>query len=410
MHTPTRAHDAGDPKHPQLVTVAVPGLRYEANAEPVPWAYIDSMRTGRADLPLHPGRCPPWLFERMRKLAGIVSELVIHEYSTDGYLRRLSDPYFFQAFSCLVGFDWHSSGSTTTLCGALKESVNIEKHGIAVLGGKGKTSKKTPEEIERTAHVLSFSTQKTDELIYSSKMSAKVDSALVQDSYQLYHHSFFLSEKGEWAVVQQGLNEANGYARRYHWLSDKIQSFVVEPQTAICCDQNSRDVLNMVAKEGEGSRKASVDITKEDPERLKKYLSYGPQTTLLQFDGAQHAAENFTMAQRHSIDHRDYKKFMDLHEFQPHSYEEIVAFPGIGPKTIRSLALLGELVYGEAPSWRDPVKYSFSHGGKDGFPYPVDKPTYDKTIQLLEDALKNAELGDEEKLKALTRLKRYASS
>ena len=363
------------------------------------------MKTGFADLPLHPGKCPPWLFGRMRKLAGAVSELVIHEYGQEEYLRRLADPFFFQSFGCLVGFDWHSSGLTTTLCGALKESVALETHGVAVLGGKGKASRKTPQEIMEAAEQLSFSTAKTEELIYASRMAAKVDNSLVQDDYNLYHHTFILSEKGGWAVLQQGMNDFNGYARRYHWLSESVSSFIIEPHVAVCCDRTGM-VINMVARESDGARGASIDLVRDNPRRLRKYFEDPRQLTLFD-DGS-----GFRMTRRHGINLglRQYARLMDLYEFQPRGYEEIVAFPGVGPKTIRSLALLSELVYGEPPSWRDPAKYSFAHGGKDGFPYPVDKPIYDKTIGILEDAVRNAKLEGREKLDAIRRLRSYAGA
>jgi hypothetical protein len=174
------------------------------------------MRTGNATLPLHTGSAPPWLFKRMVRLAGEITEALVYEYGAEEFLRRIADPHWFQAFSCVLGFDWHSSGTTTVTTGALKVALSPELHGIAVAGGKGKTSGKAPQEIHRLGDALSLSTQKIDELLRASRMSAKVDNVLVQDSYQIYHHSFFFTEKGDWAVVQQGMNDS--YARRYHWL------------------------------------------------------------------------------------------------------------------------------------------------------------------------------------------------
>jgi len=218
------------------------------------------MRTGYANLPLHGGHAPPWLFKRMVPLAKAVTEIVVNEYSQDEFLRRLSDPYWFQAFSCVLGYDWHSSGTTTVTCGALKEALNNENIGIVVAGGKGKTSRKTPVEIEKFGEGFSLQTKKIESLVYSSRMAAKVDSAAVQDGYQLYHHVFVFTENGNWAVIQQGMNPENKYARRYHWLSENVRSFVEEPESAICCDRTEKEVLNMVAWESRDTQNISLDV------------------------------------------------------------------------------------------------------------------------------------------------------
>ena len=342
-------------------------------------------RTGISDLPLHGGKCPPWLFQRMKKLAGLITEVIVYEYGTDEFLRRISNPYFFQSFGCVLGFDWHSSGLTTTTLGALKESLDPEKHGVVVLGGKGSTSRKTPEEIERVSETFPLSESKIEYLQYASRMVAKVDSAGVQDGYQLYHHSFILSENGDFAVIQQGMNYETKYARRYHWLSEEIGSFVNEPHLAICCDHRGK-TLNMVAKESEESRRASVDLVKDGLEEVKKYL---------------------IMGRCHWIDKRIYSKLLDLREFQPRNYEEILAFRGVGPKTIRALALTSKLIYGAEPSWKDPAKFSFARGGKDGTPYPIDRKAYDEGNEILREAIENAKLGKKEKLQAIRRLENF---
>jgi len=340
------------------------------------------MRTGFADLPLHYGHCPPWLFQRMKRLGKEISEVIVIEFGKDEFLKRLSDPFFFQSFACVLGFDWHSSGVTTTVMGALKEGIVAEETGISVLGGKGKASKKTPEEIKNLDKAFNFSEQKIYELVYASKMSAKVDNAVVQDGYQLYHHTFIVSEEGKWAVVQQGMSDKSRYARRYHWLSEKVIEFVKEPHAAICCDVTGK-TLNMSANESEEARKISVDLVKEGQENLKRLI----------------------LDMKHEIDLKNYKPLMDAHEFQPKNYEELVAIRGIGAKSLRALALLSSLVYGTEPSWRDPCKFAFSHGGKDGYPFPVDRKTYDKSIEILRTALDNAKLGNREKLEAIKRLK-----
>ncbi len=342
------------------------------------------MKTGVADLPLHYGSCPKWLFPRMKKLGRAVTEIIVLEYGRDEFLRRISDPFFFQSFGCALGFDWHSSGLTTTVTGALKEGLGTDL-GIAVLGGKGRASRKTPEQIEKLESIFSLSSSKIEELKYASRLAAKVDNNCIQAGFVLYHHSFFVTEDGKWSVVQQGLNSENHYARRYHWLSEKVKSFVVEPHVAICCDTKGR-ALNMVAEESEESRKASDDLSKENPNNLKKYL---------------------LMDTKHEIDLKNYKPLMNAFEFQPKNYEELVALKGLGARSIRALALLSKLVYGAEPSWKDPVKFSFSHGGKDGFPYPVDRETYDKSIEILKTALENANIGDKEKIYAFKRLNEF---
>lgn len=342
------------------------------------------MKTGVADLPLHYGSCPRWLFKRMKKLGRAVTEIIVLEFGKDEFLRRISDPFFFQSFSCVLGFDWHSSGVTTTVTGALKEGLGTDL-GLTVLGGKGRASRKTPEQIENLEKIFSLSLSKIEDLKYASRLAAKIDNNCIQAGYVLYHHSFFVTEDGKWAVVQQGLNSETHYARRYHWLSEKVKSFVVEPHLAICCDVKGR-ALNMVAEESEECREASVNLVKEDPNNLKKYL---------------------LLDKKHEIDLKNYKPLMNAYEFQPKNYEELVALRGLGAKSIRALALISKLVYGKEPSWRDPVKFSFSHGGKDGYPYPVDRETYDKSIEILKTALENAKIGNKEKIYAIKRLKDF---
>lgn len=349
--------------------------------------YFLFMQTGYSDLPLHYGKCPPWLFEKMKKLSRAIYDVIERDFGREEFLRRLADPFWFHAFGCVLGFDWHSSGLTTTVCGALKEALDPEC-GIVVLGGKGKTSRKTPDEIRQVGEKWNMSTSKIESLVYASRASAKVDNSLIQDGYELYHHSFVMAEDGKWAVVQQGLNDINQYARRYHWLSDDVKNFVVEPHSAICCDKREEKVLNMIAKESEGARKASVDLVKDKSFNQLTLSEYG-----------------FVLPKKHEINKRLYKKLIDLSEFQPRNYEELIMFEGVGPKTVRALALLSELIYGEKPSWKDPVKFSFSHGGKDGFPYFVDESLMDKSIEILENSIEEAKIGKDEKMKALSRLK-----
>jgi len=365
-------------------------------------------RTGYANLPLHSGKCPSWLFGRMKKLAGVVSEAIIYEYGQEELVRRIADPYFFQALGCALSFDWHSSGLTTTVCGALKEALNPEEHGIIVCGGKGRASRMTPSEIREASETFSISTKKSEKLVYSSRMTAKVDNACVQDGYQLYHHSFFLTERGEWAVVQQGMNDS--YARRYHWLSSRVKSFVEEPHEGICSDTIGGRVLNMVAMESSEAREASVAIAREKPSHLQKYLRPMTQRSLEECFGT--GIEELSLPKRHpvldlDIGKRGLKTLRRAYELQPASYEELVSLTGMGPKKLRALALLSELIYGSKASWRDPAKYSYAHGGKDGYPYPVDRGAYDNSVEILKNAVEEARLEKKEKYLAIKRLKDF---
>lgn len=363
-------------------------------------------KIGIANLPLHGGSAPPWLFKRMVNLSGAISEVIIIEYGQDEFLRRIADPFWFQALSCTIGFDWHSSGTTTTTLGALKENLNKNSLGIKIAGGKGKVSRKAPQEIISFGEDFGFNSNKIERLVYSSKMAAKVDNSCIQDGYQLYHHCFVLNEKGSWAVIQQGMFDR--YARRYHWLSDNVKSFVLEPHDAICCERKESDVLDMTAKESEEAQKVSLDLVKDNPKHLEKYIKEPIQKTLSDF-GSERITK-FSMGPRHTIVDMDKKNIETLkkaYEIQPRNYEELVAIKGIGPKTIRSLALISDLVYGKPPSWRDPVKFSFAHGGKDGVPYAVNKKIYDKSVSILKDAIENAKLGQKDKLNAIRRLNYY---
>lgn len=365
------------------------------------------MRTGYAELPLHHGKAPRWLFSRMVKLADAVSEAIIHEYGRDEVLRRISDPFWFQAFSCVLGFDWHSSGTTTTTCGALRLALKPEEHGIALVGGKGKASKKAIEGIESIGEKFSLTDYKIESLKKASRLSAKVDNSCVQDSYELYHHAFIFTEDSKWAVVQQGMLDSNklqagrGLARRYHWLSDSVKSFVDEPHSAICSDRKEKSVLDMTARLSEEARKTSLDIVRDNPVKALR----SAQSTLDDFLSEKPLLK---MPLRHEIldidlGERSLKALKYAYELQPASYEELISIRGVGAKSIRALALLSEIIYGKKASWQDPARFSFAHGGKDGYPYPVDRKTYDGSIEILKDAVENAKLKREEKTKAIKR-------
>jgi len=351
------------------------------------------MKTGTSDLPLHYGSAPRWLFEQMTKLAREVSLILITEQGKEEYLKKLANPDWFQAFGCVLGFDWHSSGLTTTTCGAIKEGLRpIQKDlGIFVCGGKGKTSRKTPFEIESLGQRYSFNSQP---LIYASKITAKVDSSALQDNYQLYHHTFFATKGGKWAVVQQGMNSINRWARRYHWLSDEVENFVNEPHSGIACDHRTK-ILNLIASESEKNRATSAKISQQKPEKISQTIKKLQATKL---------------PERHEvlisdINPRNLKKiFLSTYEQQPENFEKLLSMKGVGPKTIRALALISELVYGAPASTKDPARFSFAHGGKDGIPYPVDRKTYNQSIEFLKEAINKAKLGHYEKLHALRRL------
>lgn len=351
-------------------------------------------RTGTALLPLHGGKAPAWLFARMTRLSAGITEAIVHEYGPREVLLRLSDPYWFQAFGCVLGFDWHSSGVTTTVCGALKEGLKGRSHalGLFVAGGKGKSSRKTPEELEEIGGAIGLDTRPQ---IYASRISAKVDNNAVQDGYQLYHHSFFLCADGSWAVIQQGMNGVNRYARRYHWLSEKVRDFVCEPHAAICGPREEA-VLNLVAGESEPSRRSIRELACAPAEQL---LTEVKKLQALDLPARHHVAVQDIHPKRlHKI-------LLSTYERQPEHFEALLGMPGVGPKTIRALALISELVYGNEASVKDPARFSFAHGGKDGHPYPVNRTVYDRSIELLRQAVEAARIGRSEKVDALKRLR-----
>jgi hypothetical protein len=351
------------------------------------------MKTGTTDLPLHYGVAPRWLFAQMTKLAREISLVLLTEQNEGEYLQKLADPNWFQAFGCVLGFDWHSSGLTTTTCGAIKEGLRpLDKElGFFVFGGKGRTSRKTPLEIKAAGQKYSFASQP---LIYASKMAAKVDNNALQDNYQLYHHTFFATKKGQWVVVQQGMNPQNRWARRYHWLSSGVDDFVNEPHSGIACDHHSL-ILNLVAQKSQSNREIAAKVGQQKPEKITQTIKklqvvkLPPRHQLLMAD----------------INPENLKKiFLSTYNHQPENFEALLGMKGVGPKTIRALSLIAELIYGAPCSTRDPARFSFAHGGKDGTPYPVDRPTYNQSIEFLQKAVHKARLGHHEKLHALKRL------
>jgi hypothetical protein len=353
-------------------------------------------KTGIATLPLHYGKAPKWLFDRMVVLSSEIIYAIVTDLGQKAFLEKLSDPFWFQALGCVLGFDWHSSGLTTTVTGALKEGLRGKERdlGVFIAGGKGATSRKTPEHIKIYSDKYAIN---PDPLIYASRMSAKVDNTAVQDGYQLYHHVFIFTYMGEWAVIQQGMNENKKTARRYHWLSSAVNEFVVEPHTAVCCDRKGT-TLNMVALESENVRQVCTDLSKERPEKAVKEIK---------------RIQKLELTERHNVTAADidperlFRILTKTYDRQPKDFERLLGIKGVGPKTIRALSLISELVYGTPPSYRDPARFSFAHGGKDGTPFPVDRKTYDKTIDVMKNAIHSARIGNQVKMEAIRRLVRY---
>jgi len=367
-------------------------------------------RTGFATLPLHHGRAPKWLVSRMINLARQIVTVIVDEFGKDEFLRRISDSYWFQALGCVLGYDWHSSGVTTVLTGVLRNAVTPEEHGLAVCGGKGRASRRTPSEIEQVGERMGLSTSSINRLRYISRMSAKIDNTAIQAGYPLYHHAMILSEDGKWAVVQQGLNAEDRTARRYHWLSEHVKALVVEPHSSIVGDLRRGVVLDMTARHSEACRKTSVDIVKDNPRKLRRiFRSIKPLHQSSLSEWVPMKGRSLIPEYLHMPSRINWKAVKRLYDLQPKNYEELLSVKGVGQATVRGLALISELIYGDKPSWKDPVKYSFAYGGKDGVPFPVDREAMDKSIEILEVAVRNAKIGDKDRLRSIERLRRHIS-
>ena len=351
-------------------------------------------RTGYASLPLHGGKAPPWLFSRMVLLSREILAHIVAEYGAREVLRRLSDPFWFQAFGCVLGFDWHSSGVTTTVCGAVKESLRETGYewGIFAAGGKGAASRKSPAQITAACEYLG---RDPDTLLHASRTAAKVDNAAVQDGYQLYHHVMLFTASGDWAVVQQGMSDRTSTARRYHWLSEHVTSFVDEPHEAVCCDVRGT-TLNLVASESRDVRAACTELAALPPETTLNTLERCPDLQM----PARHG-----LFPELDVDTRYLSKILlKTYERAPEDFETLLGIEGVGPKTLRSLALASELIYGTPASTRDPARFAFAVGGKDGVPFPVDRAVYDRTIAVLRRAVDRARIDRSERVAALKRL------
>jgi len=376
-----------------------------------------AQRTGSADLPLHGGHVPPWLATRMAKLGRVIVEAVAHHYGRDEVLRRLAHPFWFQSFGAVMGMDWHSSGITTSVMGALKRGLEplADELGIYVCGGKGLHSRKTPHELMSLGERTGFDAVA---LARTSRLVAKIDSAAVQDGFDLYLHSFVVTAKGDWCVIQQGLNDARGEARRYHWLSENLPGFLDSPHSAIE-GRNQGKIVNLADARAERNRRVGLELVNAGPDFLirvlKRLRDSGNAAPDLFADHEPLPVDSPPLPHLHMPAHHEVRAsdvvLRRLHgalaaaaDRGPKDFTELLLTPGIGARTIASLALVSEVVHGAPSRFSDPARFSLAHGGKDGHPFPVPLKVYDETIRVLKQAVDQARLGNDEKLSAIRRL------
>lgn len=368
-----------------------------------------AQRAGSADLPLHNGRVPAWLGQRMARLGAVVAEAIVHHYGREEFLRRLAHPYWFQSFGAVMGMDWHSSGITTSVIGALKRGLAplSRELGLHVCGGRGSHSHRTPAELIAAGDRVGFDGAA---LARTSRLVAKVDSAAVQDGFELYLHGFVVADDGKWAVIQQGMNGGSGVARRYHWLSEGLRSFVDAPHAAI--DGRSQgNIVNLADSRAARSRRGQLDVLRElGPDRiaaevaeLEGRISHGrvPEQPML---------PHLVMPSHHDVRPKDVM-IRRLHgalaaaaEAGPEDFTELLLVPGVGARTVRSLAMVAEIVHGAPCRFADPARFSLAHGGKDRHPFAVPTTVYDETTRVMKTALERAKLGNEERLDAIRRM------
>jgi len=362
--------------------------------QPLPLVTAQSgSRSGTADLPLHGGRVPAWLAERMETLGTAIVESVVHHYGAAEFLSRLSDPFWFQALGCVMGMDWHSSGITTSVLSALKRGLNPRagELGITICGGRGKQSRRTPSELRAIAEQKSLN---GDALIRTSRLTAKIDNNAIADGFQIYLHSFVVSGSGEWAVVQQGMNERTGFARRYHWHSASVCDFVCEPHTGIVGKQEGT-ILNLVDRRAKPAQEALLEVAAEHPEKTIREV------------------QKLSLPEHHDVrmENVDLKRLGAVlavsYERQLHDFASLLLLVNLGPRTLQSLALIAEVVHGTPTRFSDPARFSFALGGKDRHPFPVPLKTYDESLSVLRRSLNEAKLGDTEKLEGFRRLNRF---
>jgi hypothetical protein len=350
-------------------------------------------RSGFAELPLHGGRVPSWLAERMTRLGAAISETIVHQYGASELLTRLSDPYWFQALGCVMGMDWHSSGITTSVLGALKRGLNPQSHelGIAVCGGRGKHSRKTPDELRLFANTCNL---QADALVRTSRLTARVDNNAIADGFQLYLHNFIVTTAGEWVVVQQGMNPRSKLARRYHWHSATVRSFTADPHVAIV-GQHQGTIMNLVDARAATAQDAMLSVLTERPEVI---LSEARKLVL----PAHHDVRES------DIDLRRLGAVLALaHQRELKDFASLLLLETLGPRTLQSLALIAEVVHGAPSRFSDPARFSFAHGGKDGHPFPVPLHTYDESIAVLRRSLDAAKLDRTEKIEGFRRLDQF---
>lgn len=351
------------------------------------------MKRGSADLPLHYGTVPPWLAQRMSLLGGEIVEAIIIEYGRSALLQRLSDPFWFQSLGCVLGMDWHSSGITTSVMNALKKAINKRSAelGVYVCGSRGKSSRQTPNELLEVAYRTGLD---ANTLVKNSKLSAKVDNTAVQDGYQLYLHSFVVTKEGEWAVIQQGMNPLNRMARRYHWLSSSLRSFMEEPHTSVC-GKNQGLILNLTDKQADTTKAGILELTKESPDKLMNEVS------LILPRHHEVKAEDVNLKRLGAALHL-------AHETEVKDMESLLLLEGVGPRTLQSLTLVSEVIHGTPSRFSDPARFSFAHGGKDGHPFPVPTRVYDETIEIFDKAISRSKLGYNDKSEALKNLSKIS--
>jgi hypothetical protein len=370
-------------------------------------------RTGSADLPLHTGRVPPWLASRMASLGAVITEAIVHHYGRDEFLQRLAHPFWFQSFGAVMGMDWHSSGITTSVIGALKRGLAPlgPELGIHVCGGRGKHSRRTPEELMHLGDRIGFDGQA---LTRASRLVAKVDSAAVQDGFDLYLHGFFVTDDGKWTVVQQGMNGDKRQARRYHWHSQQLESFVDEPHAAIDGPPQG-NIVNLTDRRAANSRTAQLDLLAAlGPDRIVGEFEALADPQQIQPNLPQLILPHLIMPAHHDVRskdvfiHRLHGTLAAAAECGPADFPELLLTPGVGARTVRSLAMVAEVVHGAPYRFKDPARFSLAHGGKDRHPYPVPVKVYDETIRVLKSAVQKAKLGRGEEMSALKRLDEQA--
>ena len=364
-------------------------------------------RSGSADLPLHGGAVPKWLADRMTRLGAVMSQAIIHHYGRDEYLRRMSNPFWFQSFGAVMGMDWHSSGITTSVIGALKRGLAplAGELGVHVCGGRGRHSRQTPDELVAIGERVGFDGAA---LASASRLVAKVDSAAVQDGFDLYLHGFIVTDDGRWVVVQQGMNGERKQARRYHWLSEGLKSFVDEPHSAID-GPDQGVVVNLTDTRAGASRREQIDMLNTlGPDRIAG--EYSRLRTSLDGEPAQPTLPNLIMPTHHDVRPNDviarrlHGHLAAAAERGPADFAELLAVPGVGARTVLALAMVAEVLHGAPYRFSDPARFSLAHGGKDRHPFPVPLRVYDQTIGVLKSAVQKAKLGNEEELAALKRL------